>query len=316
MENKLIYTVGHSNQEIEEFRSLIQTFDINCIVDVRSVPASAYTPQFNQDNLKYYLRQYNIVYLHFGKEFGARRNDCLDDNGYVNFEKAIDTTAFKYGVQRLITGLNKGFRIALMCSEAAPIECHRFALVSRYFYERGFNVKHILKDKSIVDNAILQKEMVDIYVKEKKIRDINDIFATMENYDERCQIILKKYHVKKIIDIRINNTSQLAGFAKGVDLSYFAQQICGIEYTHIIDFAPTKELLSDYQKKNIDWKGYQQIYRKLIENRKIAQKYNIENFDGACFLCSEETPEQCHRRLLVEYFKELYPTNINIVHIK
>ena len=80
--------------------------------------------------------------------------------------------------------------------------------------------------------------------------------------------LLKKYHVKKIIDIRINNTSQLAGFAKGVDLSYFAQQICGIEYTHIIDFAPTKELLSDYQKKNIDWKGYQQIYRKLIENRK------------------------------------------------
>ena len=74
MENKLIYTVGHSNQEIEEFRSLIQTFDINCIVDVRSVPASAYTPQFNQDNLKYYLRQYNIVYLHFGKEFGARRS--------------------------------------------------------------------------------------------------------------------------------------------------------------------------------------------------------------------------------------------------
>ena len=205
MENKLIYTVGHSNQEIEEFRSLIQTFDINCIVDVRSVPASAYTPQFNQDNLKYYLRQYNIVYLHFGKEFGARRNDCLDDNGYVNFEKAIDTTAFKYGVQRLITGLNKGFRIALMCSEAAPIECHRFALVSRYFYERGFNVKHILKDKSIVDNAILQKEMVDIDVKEKKIRDINDIFATMENYDERCQIIdayRKKneeiaYHVEK-----------------------------------------------------------------------------------------------------------------------
>ena len=61
--------------------------------------------------------------------------------------------------------------------------------------------------------------------------------------------LLKKYHVKKIIDIRINNTSQLAGFAKGVDLSYFAQQICGIEYTHIIDFAPTKELLSDYQKK-------------------------------------------------------------------
>ena len=82
-----------------------------------------------------------------------------------------------------------------------------------------------------------------------------------------------------------------------------------------IEISIMSQFLTAY-KKNIDWKGYQQIYRKLIENRKIAQKYNIENFDGACFLCSEETPEQCHRRLLVEYFKELYPTNINIVHIK
>ena len=106
MENKLIYTVGHSNQEIEEFRSLIQTFDINCIVDVRSVPASAYTPQFNQDNLKYYLRQYNIVYLHFGKEFGARRNDCLDDNGYVNFEKAINSLHATEKYDIYITGSN------------------------------------------------------------------------------------------------------------------------------------------------------------------------------------------------------------------
>jgi uncharacterized protein (DUF488 family) len=128
--------------------------------------------------------------------------------------------------------------------------------------------------------------------------------------------LLKKYQVRKLIDIRINNSSQLAGFAKGVDLSYFVKQICGISYTHIVDFAPTKELLSDYQKKNVDWLEYQRIYRKLIESRKISQKYKVGNFDGTCFLCSEETPEQCHRRLLVEYFKEISPEEVQIVHIK
>jgi uncharacterized protein (DUF488 family) len=128
--------------------------------------------------------------------------------------------------------------------------------------------------------------------------------------------LLKKYQVKKLIDIRINNSSQLAGFAKGIDLSYFAKQICGIGYAHVVDFAPTKELLSDYRKKNVDWLEYQRIYRKLIESRNISQKYKTENFDGACFLCSEETPEQCHRRLLVAYFKEISPEEVQIVHIK
>lgn len=127
--------------------------------------------------------------------------------------------------------------------------------------------------------------------------------------------LLKKNKVKKVVDIRINNSSQLAGFAKGSDLSYFLRHICDIPYIRILDFAPTKELLSDYQKENIDWKGYQREYRTLLENRKVIQKYNINNFDGACFLCSEATPEKCHRRLLVEYFKETYPDKINIVHI-
>lgn len=126
--------------------------------------------------------------------------------------------------------------------------------------------------------------------------------------------LLKKNQVNKLIDIRINNSSQLAGFAKGVDLEYFANEICGIEYVHIVDFAPTKELLSDYQNKKVDWIGYQKIYRNLIEKRRITEKYKISDFDNACFLCSESTAEQCHRRLLVEYFKEKNP-DIKIVHI-
>lgn len=121
--------------------------------------------------------------------------------------------------------------------------------------------------------------------------------------------------VKRIIDIRINNSSQLAGFAKGKDLAYFANAIADIGYIHITDFAPTKELLSAYQKGEVSWQGYIEIYRKLLEERNIIAKYRIQNYDQACFLCSEPTPEQCHRRLLAEYFKEHYPDEIKIKHL-
>ena len=126
---------------------------------------------------------------------------------------------------------------------------------------------------------------------------------------------LRKNGVQKIVDIRINNSSQLAGFAKGSDLCYFAKSIANIGYVHIPDFAPTKELLSDYQNKRINWENYQKIYRQLIEDRKILTKYKVSSFNNSCFLCSEETPEQCHRRLLVEYFKK-NNHNIQIIHLK
>lgn len=123
--------------------------------------------------------------------------------------------------------------------------------------------------------------------------------------------LLKENEVKKIVDVRINNTNQLAGFAKYPDLAYFAKSIANIDYVHIVDFAPTKELLSDYQNKKIDWTEYEKIFRQLIEQREVAIKYDVNNFNEACFLCSEHLPDKCHRRLLVEYIKK----NINNVEI-
>ncbi len=127
--------------------------------------------------------------------------------------------------------------------------------------------------------------------------------------------LLKKNGVEKLIDIRINNKSQLAGFAKGSDLEYFAKEINGIPYKYITDFAPTKELLSDYQNKKIDWEGYTKVFKQIMQNRKLREKYNIEDFNNAVFLCSEELPDKCHRRLLVEHFKEKSP-DIQIIHLK
>lgn len=127
--------------------------------------------------------------------------------------------------------------------------------------------------------------------------------------------LLKDNHVTRLVDVRISNTSQLAGFAKGKDLAYFAHQICGINYDHIVDFAPTKDLLDQWHKKEVTWQEYETIYRSLLNKRRIANHYSLDEFDGACFLCSEDTPEQCHRRLLVEYMAELCPEEITIKHL-
>ena len=115
--------------------------------------------------------------------------------------------------------------------------------------------------------------------------------------------LLNKSAVKKIIDTRINNVSQLSGFAKGADLKFFAREISNIAYEHHIDFAPTKELLSRYRDKEITWGEYEVEYLNLLDIRKIGQKVVIEEMHESCLLCSEHTPERCHRRLLAEYLK-------------
>jgi uncharacterized protein (DUF488 family) len=126
--------------------------------------------------------------------------------------------------------------------------------------------------------------------------------------------ILKQSGVRRVVDIRLNNASQLAGFTKKGNLEYFLRTIADINYVHEQDFAPTKEILEDYKKKRIDWNQYENQYRRLIEERRPAKKLKPEDFDLACLLCSEPTAEQCHRRLAAEYLKETWG-NVTIVHL-
>ena len=127
--------------------------------------------------------------------------------------------------------------------------------------------------------------------------------------------LLRDNDVKQLVDVRINNTSQLAGFAKGKDLEFFTKEICHIPYKHIVDFAPTKELLDQWHKQEVTWKEYVEIYTKMLKDREIIKKYGVKSFDGACFLCSEDTPEQCHRRLLAEYMQGQSKEKVRIVHL-
>lgn len=126
--------------------------------------------------------------------------------------------------------------------------------------------------------------------------------------------LLRNAGVKKIIDTRLNNVSQLAGFAKGGDLEFFAREIGGVSYEHNLDFAPTKEMLSKYRDKKMSWQEYEIEYLNLLDTRHVAQRTEIEKLHENCLLCSEHTPEKCHRRLLAEYLKRV-KSDVDIIHL-
>jgi uncharacterized protein (DUF488 family) len=115
---------------------------------------------------------------------------------------------------------------------------------------------------------------------------------------------LKQNRVRKLIDVRLNNVSQLAGFTKKEDLEYFLKEICNIEYSHEPDFAPTKDLLDGYRKKEISWSVYEKKYLDLLSQRQVSTKIKLDELNMACLLCSEPKPDHCHRRLLADYLKD------------
>lgn len=115
---------------------------------------------------------------------------------------------------------------------------------------------------------------------------------------------LKGAGVRRLIDVRLNNVSQLAGFAKREDLRYFTRAICDADYLHAVELAPTQAMLDDYRRKNGDWTTYERAFRGLLEERRIERTLRPELFDHACLLCSEDQPHHCHRRLIAEYLNE------------
>lgn len=125
---------------------------------------------------------------------------------------------------------------------------------------------------------------------------------------------LKKSGAKRIVDVRLNNVSQLAGFAKKDDLRFFAKSICDMDYVHVPTLAPTQDILDAYKKQKGDWNIYEQQFLTLMKARKIEDKVSREILDGGCLLCSEEKPHHCHRRLVAEYLKETWG-NVEIEHI-
>lgn len=119
---------------------------------------------------------------------------------------------------------------------------------------------------------------------------------------------------RRVIDVRLNNLSQLAGFAKKDDLRFFLRSVCGIDYVHVPALAPTQAMLDGYKKEKGDWSLYERDFLLLMRTREIEKTVSKDVIRDGCLLCSEETPEHCHRRLVAEYLRDNWG-DLTIVHI-
>ena len=172
-----IFTIGHSTDSIDFFFCLLMNNGVDTVVDVRSVPYSRYASQFNKDSLSVFLKNKNINYIPMGNQLGARYEDkeLLFADGKVDFSKVVKTKLFQSGIMRIEKGIEKGFKIALMCSEKNPLECHRFSLISHYLHEKKYAISHIV-NKSVFDHENLEEKLLDYYKENRKISlDINKI---------------------------------------------------------------------------------------------------------------------------------------------
>ncbi len=155
-----IFTIGHSNQTVEEFISLLHKYEVTALADVRSHPYSRYLPHFNQSNLKESLINQGIRYVFLGRELGARSDnlDCYIE-GKAIYERIAKTETFHQGIQRVLEGTKK-YKVALMCAEKDPITCHRAILICQHLKKIDLNINHILRNGNLESHLHLEDRML------------------------------------------------------------------------------------------------------------------------------------------------------------
>lgn len=154
-----VLTVGHSVHSYVRFAALLRQGGVSAVADVRSVPYSRHQAHFNREELRDSLKADGISYVFLGNELGGRPDKALLTEGVADYEKMAATETFKDGIMRVIQGANK-HRIALMCSELHPLDCHRCLLVGRALKARGARVLHLLPDRPVATQEELEEELL------------------------------------------------------------------------------------------------------------------------------------------------------------
>lgn len=178
-----LYSIGHGHKAIEEFIAELLAYDIRFLIDVRSVPFSKWAPQFNQGNIENYLKKYSIRYAYMGDSIGGRplNDSCYDEDGYLLYERMAAFPQFKDGLQRLINANTLGYKVAVMCSETDPSQCHRSKLIGRELYF-GHNVdmQHIVSKTRIIS----EPEIIAMLTKGRWSPEPS-LFDMFEEFQER-----------------------------------------------------------------------------------------------------------------------------------
>jgi uncharacterized protein (DUF488 family) len=189
--SQVIYTIGHSNHPIERLVALLHQHGVSALADVRSAPYSGHWPQFNKEVLAASLAAAGIAYVFLGRELGARREEpsCYE-NGRVSFQEVLKQPLFQAGIRRLLEG-TKIHRVALMCAEKDPLDCHRTVLVCRCLKSMGVEVRHILEDASTESQEEAEARLVKRLGIEPTLfeQDATREELVKRAYDEQCQAI-------------------------------------------------------------------------------------------------------------------------------
>lgn len=197
-----ILTVGHSTLPYESFRDILREHAVEAIADVRSVPYSRRFPHFNRPELKERLRKDNISYVFLGTELGGRPdNQSLFSHGVADYEKMALTAPFNRGLERLIEGSSK-LRVALMCSEQNPLDCHRCLLVGRALKRKGIKVSHILGTRQKVPHCDIETKLLEMDKSEHDDLFISPSKRLNDAYKARAQ---KVAYVERSLDEEFTN---------------------------------------------------------------------------------------------------------------
>jgi uncharacterized protein (DUF488 family) len=176
-----VYTIGHSTHTIEAFLDLLRKHNVMAVADVRSAPFSRFNPQFNKDTLQGALAAQGIKYVFLGRELGARSDDptCYE-NGRVQYARLARAASFQAGLERVMQGASE-YRIALMCAEKEPLECHRTLLVARALAEQGVEIAHILADGSLEPHESAMTRLLGVVG-----LPVQDLFSSREQLIEEA----------------------------------------------------------------------------------------------------------------------------------
>ena len=158
-----LFSIGHSNHSLEVFMELLRAYSVTALADVRSAPYSRHCPYFNKDPLAQSLKEHGIEYAYLGRELGGRPNDptCVDEDGKVLYRVLAKTAMFRKGVERLKNGA-RNHRIAIMCSEREPLDCHRTLLISQALVEDHIDVGHIHGDGNLESHAAAMDRLLNL----------------------------------------------------------------------------------------------------------------------------------------------------------
>lgn len=192
MINIEIYAIGHSNYPLDKFIEYLKKYNINCVVDIRSVPYSKYNNQYNKEFLQGYLKKLGYTYIHMPDEFGVKRKvrESYNSEGYADFDKVILEDDFKKGIERLKLGCSKGYRIVLLGAMQDPIRCPRAILVGRGLIDSGIDVKYIMHEGNLKTQKDLEEDLLEKYFHQRNQLTIDSL---MGNGMSRKEMIEEGY---------------------------------------------------------------------------------------------------------------------------